>query len=288
MKIHSCPSLTCLSSRGQLPVTLINLEIRDCPKLESIAERFHNNNSLASISIWDCGNLKFIPEGLQNLNQLQGIHIFDCFSLVSMGKEGLPNTNFGIQVRRCPKLEALPNHLDSLNSLHHFEVWYCPSITSFPEKGFPTSLKSLSIVDLKLWKPLIEWGLYRLTSLKSLRIGGSPDIDAESFTEEEMGIVLPSSLTHLNITDFKKLKYLSSEGFQNLTSLTSLFIMHCPNLISFPVVGLPSSLLHLLIVDSPLLKKQCKRNEGREWSKIAHIPYIEIDRKNIYDEDYEE
>ncbi|KAK2664541.1 hypothetical protein Ddye_003115 [Dipteronia dyeriana] len=101
-----------------------------------------------------------------------------------------------------------------------------------------------------------------LTSLTSLHIGGSPDIDAESFPEEETGIVLPSSLTHLNITSFDKLKYLSSEGFQNLTSLTSLYIMGCPNLISFTEVGLPSLLLKVLIVESPLLKKQCKRNEG--------------------------
>ncbi|KAH7511033.1 hypothetical protein ACOSP7_025814 [Xanthoceras sorbifolium] len=288
LKILSCPSLTCLSSRGQLPATLIHLEIRDCPKLESIAKRFHNNTSLGRIFIQDCGNLKFIPEGLQNLNLLNGIFIFNCSSLVSFAKEGLPNAYLSIQVRKCPKLEALPNHLHSLNSLQHFEVWDCPSITSFPEKGFPTNLTSVSIVDLKLWKPLIEWGLHRLTSLTSLRIGGCPDIDAESFPEEEMGIVLPSSLIHLNISEFKKLKYLSSKGFQNLTSLESLFIMGCPNLICFPEVGLPSSLLYVLIVRCPLLKKQCKRNEGQEWSKIAHIPCIEIDRKNIYDEDYEE
>ncbi|KAK3199380.1 hypothetical protein Dsin_022795 [Dipteronia sinensis] len=98
-----------------------------------------------------------------------------------------------------------------------------------------------------------------------------------------MGMLLPSSLTELIIARFLNLRYLSSKGFQNLTSLESLRIRDCPKLTSFPEAGLPSSLLQLYINDCPLLKKQCKRYKGLEWSKIAHIPCVKMDEKFIYD-----
>ncbi|KAL9437354.1 hypothetical protein AB3S75_023253 [Citrus x aurantiifolia] len=49
----------------------------------------------------------------------------------------------------------------------------------------------------------------------------------------------------------------------------------CPNLTSFPEVGLPSSLLQLIISKCPKLKTECKRDKGKEWSKIANIRRVE-------------
>ncbi|KAF3954620.1 hypothetical protein CMV_020052 [Castanea mollissima] len=72
---------------------------------------------------------------------------------------------------------------------------------------------------------------------------------------------------------------LSSLGFQNLSALEQLSIGYCPKLASLPEKGLPPSLLHLYIKDCPLLKQHCKKG-GREWSKIANVPCVEIDRRN--------
>ncbi|KDO46210.1 hypothetical protein CISIN_1g0483221mg, partial [Citrus sinensis] len=76
-------------------------------------------------------------------------------------------------------------------------------------------------------------------------------------------------------------------GFQRLTSLQSLKIWNCPNLTLFPEVGLPSSLLDLYVNNCPRLKKVCKRDQGKEWPKIAHIPWVVIDGKFIYDPELE-
>ena len=68
------------------------------------------------------------------------------------------------------------------------------------------------------------------------------------------------------------MKYLSSKGFQDLDSLERLAIRNCKKLKSFPDDGLPPSLLQLVISDCPLLKERSKKDKGREWFKIAHIP----------------
>ncbi|XP_031249101.1 putative disease resistance RPP13-like protein 1 [Pistacia vera] len=52
---------------------------------------------------------------------------------------------------------------------------------------------------VSIWKPLLEWGLHKLTSLRQLRIGGSPDFDPVTFPPEEMGMILPSYLIALSL-----------------------------------------------------------------------------------------
>jgi hypothetical protein len=131
-------------------------------------------------------------------------------------------------------------------------------------------------VNFNFTQALLEWGLHRLTSLKRLYIrGGCPNV--ESFPEK----MLPASLTTLYISCFPNLKYMSS--LQSLTSLEALYIYQCENLTSFPEDGLPPSLLRLRVSTCPLLKEHCKKDRGREWSKISHIPHVEIDSRFIYD-----
>ncbi|KAH9726724.1 putative disease resistance RPP13-like protein 1 [Citrus sinensis] len=262
LRIDHCPELTSLSSGVQFLEALEGLEIRDCPKLESI------------------------PDGLHNLKCLQSIYIRDCPSLVSFPERGLPNTISQVDICGCDKLEALPNDMHKLNSLRDLGIQLCPNLVSFPEEGFPTNLTTLVIGNFKLYKTLVQWGLHRLTSLKHLWIAVSDD-EAECFPDEEIGMTLPTSLTHLSFCGFQNLIFLSSMGFQNLTSLQYLRIGNCPNLTSFPEVGLPSSLLELHIYGCPNLKKACKRDQGKEWPKIAHIPFVGIDRKFIYDPEAE-
>ncbi|KAL5763472.1 hypothetical protein ACOSP7_019736 [Xanthoceras sorbifolium] len=281
LEIWGCSTLMNLSSSGRLPRRLQRIVIADCPELQSIAEIFDDAMSLEYIKIWGCKNLKCIPEGLHNLIHLNAIYIWDCPNLVSFPEGQLCYSSLTIlSVERCMKLRALPDRIHSLYSLKELELRQCPSIMSI-EEGFPTNLISLSIADLNIFEPLIEWGLHRLTSLPNLEIRGC--VYDVSFPQEEKGMVLPSSLTELTIARFPRLKHLSSNGFQNLTSLECLSISDCPNLQSFPDTGLPSSLLQLYIYDCPLLKKRCKRDKGEDWSKIADIPRVRIDGRFIYD-----
>ncbi|KAH9726728.1 putative disease resistance protein [Citrus sinensis] len=274
-------------SSSSSPVMLQHLRIENCPELTSLSSGVQFLEALEYLQIRDCRKLESIPDGLPNLNCLQSIHIWGCPSLVSFPERGLPNAISSFLIFYCDKLEALPNDLHKLNSLLDLSIQMCPNLVSFPEEGFPTNLTSLRIGDFKMYKTLVQWGLHRLTSLQYLQIIGCDD-EAECFPDEAIGMTLPTSLTHLHLLEFKKLISLSSTGFQSLTSLQSLWIWNCPNLTSFPEVGLPSSLLDLEIEDCPKLKKACKRDEGKEWPKIAHIPGVEIDRKFIYDPESEE
>jgi hypothetical protein len=167
-------------------------------------------------------------------------------------------------------------------------IWrykFCPNVvsvvSSFSEEDFPANLTSLSIGNCTFTQDLLEWGLHRLTSLKRLDItGGCPNV--ESFPEK----MLPASLTTLSISRFHNLKYMSS--LQSLASLTTLIIYECENLTSFPEDGLPPSLLELYIDKCPLLKEHCKKDHGREWSKIAHIPCVKIHDRFRFDLESEE
>jgi hypothetical protein len=182
----------------------------------------------------------------------------------------------------------------------------CPSVESFPGEGFPTNLTSLGIRDCDITEALLEWGLQKLTSLQDLEFGGGCS-HLVSFPE----MTLSASLTTLHISNLPNLKYLSSEGFRYLSSLKKLKIGRCEKLMSFPDDGLPPSLLdlrifccemltsfpkdglppllqQLYITNCPLLKEHCKKDQGREWSKIAHIPRVEIDGRFIYDPELEE
>ncbi|XP_044481470.1 putative disease resistance protein At3g14460 [Mangifera indica] len=282
LEIWSCNKLTTLSTRGNLPETLQHLNIVNCSKLELIAQRFHDNTSLGYMKLRKFNNLKSIPEGLHNLGSLRDLFIWDCPNLVSFPEEGLPKTSLRIfSVERCKKLKTLPNHMHKLKFLRELQIRQCPDVTSIPEEGFPTNLESLLIADLNIYKPLFEWGLQRLTSLRNLEIRGCPYL--ESFPRGDNATMLPTSLSRLTIARFQGLKFLSAEGLKNLSALEYLSISDCPNFTSLPESGLPSSLLQLYIYGCPLLKKRCKRTEGQDWSKIAHIPRIRIDGRFISD-----
>ncbi|TXG54458.1 hypothetical protein EZV62_019714 [Acer yangbiense] len=308
--VKKCLSLKCLSSSGQLPSKIRTISLYSLPELESIAKSFHNTRSLEEMFISSCKNLKSISEGLHNLNHLRRIVIDGCESIDCFAEEGLPNTNLSeLTIKYCKKLKVLPNRFHSVKSLKSLTLCGCQSMRGFPEEGFPTSLTSLKIIgEVKINKPLLEWGLHNLTSLTYLSIWGVPE---ESFPQQEMEMTFPPSLTHLSIYRFPNLKCLMGEGFRNLnsleklsingspnltsfpelslpSSLSTLWIWHCPEVRSFPEQGLPSSLLNLDIRKCPKLKEECKRDKGKEWSKISHIPCVKIDWKFVYDPEEEE
>ncbi|XP_059440972.1 putative disease resistance protein At3g14460 [Corylus avellana] len=268
MYIYKCPSLKSLTSEGELPATLQDLTISECGQLESIAESFHHNSSLKCIRIWNCENLKSLPRGIHTLSHLDKIIICCCPALVSFPDGGLLPGN--LRELRIENM-ALRNCIHNITSLQILVIWSPPSVVVV--SSFPANLTSLTIKNCNFTEALLEWGL---TSLKYLDIdGGCPNV--ESFPEK----MLSASLTTLIIERFHNLKYLSS--LRNLTSLEMLYIKECENLTSFPEEGLPPSLQRLYIKRCPLLKEHCKKDQGREWFKIAHIRVVKIDKRFIYE-----
>ncbi|XWS10666.1 hypothetical protein CRYUN_Cryun38cG0016800 [Craigia yunnanensis] len=306
LEIERCPSLICLSSRGdvlnglrrlkiddcskltslflnaKLPLTLKQLEISYCPELECIAQDFDETTGLESIKLCRCHKIKSLPRGLHKLSHLWEIDIQRCSNLVSFEESGLlPAANLRVfSIDNCENFGALPKCMYNFTSLWDLRLLKCSADLSFPEEGFPTNLKSFEISNAaKIYRSLVEWGLHRLTSLQELAINGEGCSDVVSFPKEKM--MLPASLTALSIGNFQNLEFIFSDAFQNLTSLQDLCIYNCPKLTALPDKGMLLSLGKLCICSCPLLKENCRRDKGREWSKIAHIPTVEIDDERI-------
>ncbi|KHG17536.1 hypothetical protein F383_21215 [Gossypium arboreum] len=177
---------------------------------------------------------------------------------------------------------ALLKCINNFTSLRKLNVRKCSADISFPEEGFPTNLTSLAISNApKIYTSLVQWGFNRFTSLQQLIISGEGCSRVVSFPEEAIGMMLPPSLTDISISRFKNLEFLCSKGLQHLTSLQQLSIYNCPKLASLPEKDMLLSLEQLSISDCPLLEVGCSRGRGREWSKISHIPYVQIAKFGI-------
>ncbi|MBA0687666.1 hypothetical protein Goari_015180 [Gossypium aridum] len=166
---------------------------------------------------------------------------------------------------------------------HIVSSWTGFLLRKFQLTNFIDSLRwkklfiSESLVRMKLLKPLaVPFAGPVLTSLQELNISGEGCPHVVSFPEEGIGMTLPPSLTSIFIQKFENLECMWSMGFQHLTSLQQLQIYTCPKLTSLPEKDMLLSLEHLLIYICPLLEEGCSRGKGRDWSKVAHIPYVQI------------
>ncbi|KAK8691699.1 hypothetical protein V6N13_075199 [Hibiscus sabdariffa] len=292
-----CPNIRTLPE-GKLPVTLKELNIErcsvlDCSKillyasLESLTiegtcyklESFPLGSipMLNRVSIWECEGLKSIhalkgsPQHLACLNYLD---IYHCTNFISFHiEEGLSVTNLtSLKLWNCMTLKSLPEQMRSLfPSLQHLSIRCCPEIESFPEEGLSSKLKTFEIGRTdKLIASMMRrgCGLQTLPSLRGFELSGA-EVEIECFPDEHM---LPSSLTSLTISDLPNLKFLDNKAFQSLTSLCELIIDSCPLLQSMLEKSLLTSLSYLSINNCPLLRKRCKKEKGKDWPNISHIP----------------
>ncbi|KAL0009569.1 hypothetical protein SO802_011071 [Lithocarpus litseifolius] len=221
-------------------------------------------------------------ENLESLSASEGSYL-DLTSL-SLGIMECPNfVSFPrlteIIIFNCKFLKSLPEGMHTLlPSLVALQLYGCPELESFPQGGLPSNLVTLCIFMCeKLISYRMEWGLQGLHSLKVLKVESKCE-EVKSFPEEAL---LPPTLTTFSISSFANLKSLNAKGFRHLNSLKSLKLWHCNKLQCLPEEGLPTSLFELQISSCPLLEEGCEKEKGKDWLKIAHIPYICIDKQII-------
>ncbi|XP_028076142.1 disease resistance protein RGA2-like [Camellia sinensis] len=325
LSISDCEKLEKLPRGLHTFTSLREMHISMCPSLVSFSETGFPP-TLKELRIWKCKALRSLPGWTahdSNLESLTG-----CDDLESLREEWVhhPPTKLSLLISNCKKLESVPSLCNNslLVSLEYLLIESWPAgggiVSSYIlEKGnFLTNLTYLDIRDMKIGKPLSEWGFHRFSSLKTLWLGGPSNVSSSSSSssEEEYysassfpvdGMLLPTSLMCLVICHFPNLEKISSsmETIQNLTdlvfrncprlasfpeqgglppSLLALEFRDCPRLASFPKQeGLPPSLLELYISGCPIMKRRCEKGKGQYWPLIAPIPKVTIEGRYIFE-----
>ncbi|KAG4150033.1 hypothetical protein ERO13_D05G370433v2 [Gossypium hirsutum] len=282
--LHELIFPTVMEIENNLPPNLKKLRMRNCENLEYLVDEKEDNicNQFQLLQITECSKLSCL---FSNTNS-NSSRRFGCFRVqiwFLLKESGLLTTSFrDFVVDGCGNFGALTKCMASITSLRRFKGAHCMADISFPLEGFPANLASLAISNApKIYRSLVEWGLNRLTSLQELIIRGVGCSNVVSFPEEGTGMMLPPSLTRIILLEFENLEYMSSKGFQDLASLKELDIGKCPKLTSLPEKDVLLSLGYLHIYRYLFLKEECSSDKGREWSKISHIPLVEIDGKIV-------
>ncbi|GKV34800.1 hypothetical protein SLEP1_g43141 [Rubroshorea leprosula] len=290
-------NLPCLySSQGschQLPAFLKKFTVTNGGEwLESFPKRMLQHcMELQSITIQHCKILKSLPN-LDCVSNLLDLTISSCEVLESLPEElGLctPNLNF-LVIGWCENFKSLPNTMYQLKSLQKLWMFGCPRIEFIPDGGLPPNLIELQFERCENLK-FVPNTMYQLTSLHRIRIPGSTlTMGLQNLTSLQslaieqkfpLNIVLPSSLTYLQIEKEENLESIPGGLFQNLSSLQKLSLIHCPKLRSLPREAFPPSLGGLYIEGCPHLKRQRFEAEGDYWTLTWSIPCVKIDDRCV-------
>ncbi|AES69664.1 putative P-loop containing nucleoside triphosphate hydrolase, leucine-rich repeat domain, L [Medicago truncatula] len=297
LRLDSLSSLTAFPSSG-LPTSLQSLEIEKCENLSFLPpETWSNYTSLVSLYLWSsCDSLTSFP--LDGFPALQLLDIFNCRSLDSIyiSERSSPRSSSleSLYIRSHYSIELFEVKLkmDMLTALEKLHM-KCQKLSFCEGVCLPPKLQSIWFSSRRITPPVTEWGLQYLTALSLLTIQKGDDIFNTLMKES----LLPISLVYLYITDLSEMKSFDGNGLRHLSSLQtlcfwfcdqletlpenclpsslkSLDLWKCEKLESLPEDSLPDSLKQLRIRECPLLEERYKRKE--HWSKIAHIPVIDI------------
>ncbi|GKV50287.1 hypothetical protein SLEP1_g57000 [Rubroshorea leprosula] len=306
VKISNCPWLETWRMGGFSSHHKLSwLEIWCCQKLMAIPS-LDGLSTLKDFCLVDNNGLTSLPIGLVSCISFQFLRIESCRNLNFPSINGFTSLEH-VRLSRCDGLRCLPIGLDSCISLQKLEIGNCPNLISISDDIKKLrSLNILVIAHCKNLRSLPEEWLDSLTRLKNLRLGPfcseleefpgltsihqfHPSLELLDLSGWDKLKSLPHQLRHL--TALKELRLRNFNGLEALpewlgdfSSLHQLEIGKCSDLTHLPSIeamrGL-CNLKYLTIVDCPKLKKRCAKKRGPEWSKISHIPNINIQGKNV-------
>nr|QVT92265.1 hypothetical protein [Solanum chacoense] len=215
--------------------------------------------SLSCLEISQCPKLISVPEvGIHRLTGLRGLEIgpfsemvdFDAFQLIFNGIQQLLSL-CDLAVYGRGHWDSLPYQIMQLSDLREI------TIADFGIEALPPRLDNL-------------------TSLERLSLAGCKRLQHLNFSD-----AMPK-LWLLWISDCPLLEALS-DGLGNLVSLEDLYIGNCKKLEHLPsrdAMQHLTKLRNLRIEGCPKLEENCTNSQ---WSKISHIPRINVDGRIIKD-----
>ena len=268
--IYSCRGMTISINHCYHFLLSLNIH-RGCDSLTTFPLDLFPN--LYKLELGECRNLQMISQEHPH-HHLKTLTIRECSEFESFPNEGLfapqLETFFIIAMK---KLKSMPKRMSALLlSLNYLYINDCPGV-EFSHECLPSNLKHMNLLRCSKLVASLKGALGPNPSLQFLKIAV---VDVESFPDEGL---LPLSLVKLTIEDCPNLKNLDYGGLFHLSSLQNLNLLDCPTLQCLPEEGLPKSISELLIKDCPLLEQRCKKEEGEDWEKIAHIEDIWVDDK---------
>ncbi|KAM5552066.1 putative disease resistance protein [Rosa sericea] len=264
---------------GGIFPNLCRLHLQNCPKLTEILplDNLPKLEEISLLGLMSFGGSFSLESQCPKFLCLSELVIRNCPNFVCFPDEGMDAPQLtSICIENCVKFRSLPDGMHTLlSSLEYLHIDSCPELESFPEGGLPESLKSLEFgCNKTLYANSKQWGVQRLNSLIALSIIFEEcEGIVDSFPEEGL---LPTSLTHLHLSNHLNLTTIDGKALGQLKSLKRLIISNCPKLKRFSEEGLPTSLSRLEIAKCPLLEQRCQTEKGEDWPKISHIPSIYI------------
>nr|ACJ22813.1 NBS-LRR type putative disease resistance protein CNL-B16 [Phaseolus vulgaris]ACZ74712.1 CNL-B16 [Phaseolus vulgaris] len=256
--VNECPKLKGTRLKMKVVVSdelIISENSMDTSPLETL----HIDGGCDSLTIF---RLDFFP-------MIWSLNLRKCQNLRRISQEYAHNHLMYLCVYDCPQFKSFlfPKPMQILfPSITILKITVCPQVELFPYGSLPLNVKHISLSCLKLITSLRET-LDPNACLESLSI---ENLEVELFPDE---VLLPRSLTSLKIRCCPNLKKMHYNG---LCHLSYLMLSECPSLQCLPAEGLPKSISSLTISNCPLLKERCRKPDGEDWKKIAHIQKLTV------------
>ena len=247
------------------------LRLRRNKQIKKLPNSICDMQNLETLILDGCGGLEELPRDIRKMISLRYLWITTKQSrLLENGIECLYSLRTMI-FYKCLKLESLPEGIQCLTSLRRLEFTSCESLMSLP-RGLKYLIELESLIIFDCGKLNLMEGEDYPTSLRSLRIGSLPQLVALPQWLIRFGNTLQVLIIHF----FENLEALP-EWFPYLISLRKLVIWACPKLSSLPErMDCLTSLKELEIGYCLQLRRNCKRDVGKDWPKIAHVPLLKI------------
>ncbi|KAJ4880996.1 LRR-like disease resistance protein [Raphanus sativus] len=256
LDLECCESLAECSSIQEME-SLVTLNLRDCLELKSLPEET-NLKSLKTLILSGCSKLMNFPTISENIESLY---------LDGTAVERVPESigflrNLAVlNLKKCCSLMSLPDNFCKLKSLKKLILSGCSRLESFPDINEDMGSLEILLMDETAINQ-IPRKMY-MSSLKMFSFGGSKVQDLTCL--ELLPFSGCSGLSEMYLTDcnlytlpdnfscclsFLQSLCLSRNNMENLPGsikklhhLKSLYLKHCENLISLPV--LPSNLQYM-------------------------------------------
>ncbi|GMI79692.1 hypothetical protein like AT3G14470 [Hibiscus trionum] len=265
---------------------LSRLRIKDCPLLSSMPlypsvdeELRLVNTSSRPLKHTIQMNITLSTSSLP-LSKLKSFHVENIEELdPNMLQECLKNMTSlkELKIKDCRELDLEGMQWEPLKNLSHLEIDNLPQLVCLPPwLQHLVQLKSLYIENCSGLRSLFPV-FQHLTSLEGLVISNCTELELSAD-----GIHDHTRLHFLYLENIPKCLQLP-EWLQHLTNLKYLYLVNLPNLTSLPdEMRSLTTLEQLHIDDIPQLEERCRKDIGADWHKIAHIPYIRVNRVGAY------